>query len=88
MKLIEYKIINKKFYRDAELITETQAKSELRGQKFRELLKTNKCRIKEDSLKSNKNEIRKSKDEKLLEESLNDYKIQIGKYRTGTKIEL
>lgn len=94
MKLVQYKLIQNKYYRNETLITKAQAKEELRGQKFRELNRTGKCNVRQSSIpitiepKEKKVRTKINKDLKLLEQVRPDYKIELAKYKTGPRLEL
>lgn len=97
MKLINYKFINSRFYRNDTEVTEELVKSELRKPVFEWLLKTGECRARD---KSDEKPIEKKEkqikilevkpkvisDDKLFEKHKHDYKIEMAPYKGKLKL--
>lgn len=87
MKLITYRIVYGKYYKDSEEISEEQIKKDLPKYKYKELLENEQCKVRAKTNKNENSQLSK-KEEKLLEKERNKYKVEYGHYRTKDTIEL
>lgn len=86
MKLITYRIIYGKYYKDKQEITQEQAKKDLSTYKYKELILNEECKVR--NKEENNSSLLTKKEEKLLEKERNKYKVEYGHYRTKNTIEL
>lgn len=88
MKLITYTLSNGAYYRDNQEITEDQIRTELSSDQFRKLKREKEIRVRNKGQVIIPKKEKKSKDDKLFEKYNQDYKLDIGKYRTGDRLEV
>lgn len=88
MKLITYKIKKGAYYRENTEINEDQIKAELSPDQFRKLKREKEIRIRNKGQIILEKKEKKNKDDKLFEKHKENYRLEVGKYRTGDRLEI